>query len=175
MSLVDFANSTTMKIILAAVAAWAGWTAQGWRMDAAINNMQRDQVVKKITAIERKVVIENAISASLDKNAGNLQKENDDAKTDREIALSDLRSGAIRMSIPVRNAGRTSTADAAATAGSDRHETRAELNIATAEDLETIAGDGDDAIRQLNSCIDSYNDVREKFNQIREDSNVQAK
>jgi prophage endopeptidase len=79
------------------------------------------------------------------------------------------------MSIPVRAAGRTSTTEDATAAGSDRHETRAELDPAIAEDLETIASDGDDAIRQLNSCIDSYNDVRDKFNWLREGGNVQAK
>ena len=42
--------------------------------------------------------------------------------------------------------------------------TKREPNLtATAAALDAIAGDGDDATRQLNACIDAYNTVRDTY------------
>ena len=47
--------------------------------------------------------------------------------------------------------------------GTGAGEARAELDPAAADDLVSIATDGDIAIRKLNYCIDQYNAVRAKF------------
>jgi prophage endopeptidase len=107
---------------------------------------------------------ERLLSRSMAAIEANHQKELTDAKTERDRFIAGVRSGAIRLSIPVVADRRaTASADPAPAAG-DRHETRAELAPEAGAALAAIADDGDDGIRQLNACIDAYNVVREKIN-----------
>jgi prophage endopeptidase len=68
----------------------------------------------------------------------------------------------VRLSIPVASGHCAATANAAAAAG-HQYQARAELDPATAAAHDAIAGDGDDATRQLNACIDAYNTVRDTY------------
>lgn len=86
-----------------------------------------------------------------------LKKANDDVKTTKLRA--DVRSGTLRLSIPT--AGALLCTEGAGVASRDRTETRAELDPKTADDLIAITKDGDDAIRQLNACIDAYAIVKD--------------
>lgn len=149
--------------------AIAGWTAQGWRKDASIAELQRASATSKSTAATalaqataRVLTLERAASVSLAQRANQLTQEQTHAKTERDRFNDDVRSGAVRLSIPVASGQCAATADAAA-AASDQHQTRAELDPATAAALDAIAGDGDDAARQLNACIDAYNTVRNTY------------
>src|SRR5450830_2153714 len=156
---------------LLAGAAVAAWTVQGWRKDTVIADLrlaaaQADEAAA-LTLVratdEARQREQDAAKAQQDR-ANQLMKERDDARTDRDHFIAGVRSGAIRLSIPVvsRDAD-ASSADAGTVAG-NRNETRAELDPEAAQFLDAIAGEGDDAIRQLNACIDTYNNVREKFN-----------
>ncbi|WFR81419.1 lysis system i-spanin subunit Rz [Janthinobacterium rivuli] len=149
--------------------AIAGWTTQGWRKDASIAELQRAAATSKSTAATalaqataRVLTLERAAGATLAQRADHLTQEQDHAKTERDRFNADVRSGAVRLSIPVASGNCAATADATAAAGR-RHETRAELDPATAAALDAIAGDGDDATRQLNACIDAYNLVRDTY------------
>ncbi|MBR7631832.1 lysis protein [Janthinobacterium lividum] len=149
--------------------AIAGWTAQGWRKDASIADLQRAAATDKTTAATalaqattRVLTLERAAGAALAQRADHLTQEQTHAKTERDRFNADVRSGAVRLSIPVASGQCAPTADAAAAAG-HRHQARAELDPATAAALDAIAGDGDDAIRQLNACIDAYNTVRDTY------------
>lgn len=95
-----------------------------------------------------------------------------DEKNQHDRLVADLRAGAVRLSVPIvattgAACGAGLAGDPAAAAG-DRHETRAELAPAAAEDLAAIAADGNAAIVQLNACIDRYNDVRQHLNALRD-------
>ncbi|AYM79408.1 lysozyme [Janthinobacterium agaricidamnosum] len=149
--------------------ALAGWTVQGWRKDASIAELQRAAAIQTTTsatalaqATARVLTLERAAGAVLAQRADHLTQEQTHAKTERDRFNDDVRSGAVRLSIPVAGGQCAATADTSA-AASNRHETRAELDPATAAALDTIAGDGDDAARQLNACIDAYNLVRDAY------------
>ena len=149
--------------------AIAGWTAQGWRKDASIAELQRQAATSKTTAATalaqataRVLTLERAAGAVLVQRADQLTQEQSHAKTERDRFNADVRSGAVRLSIPVAKGQCAATADPTAAAG-DRHQTRAELDPATAAALDAITGDGDDATRQLNACIDAYNTVRNTY------------
>ncbi|TNC77553.1 lysozyme [Janthinobacterium lividum] len=147
-----------------------GWTAQGWRKDAALADLRRTAATAQATAAAalaqatgRVLQLERAAAGQLAARTDQLTKENQHAQTDRDRFMADVRSGAIRLSIPV--AGNCPSAGAAdpAAAGVDRHQARAELDGAAAAALDAIAGDGDAATRQLNACIDAYNLVRNTY------------
>jgi len=105
--------------------------------------------------------LERAASAALVQHAEQLTQDQTHAKTERDRFMLDVRSGAVRVSIPI--AGSCSAAADTPAADGNRHQARAELDPAAAATLGAIAGDGDDATRQLNACIDAYNTVRATY------------
>ena len=149
--------------------AITGWTAQGWRKDVSIAELKRQEATSKTNAATelaqaaaRVLTLERAAGAALAQRADQLTQEQTRAKTERDYFNADVRSGAVRLSIPIASAQCAATADSAAAAG-HQHQARAELDPATAAALDAIAGDGDDATRQLNACIDAYNTVRDTY------------
>ena len=164
--------STTTWRPLAAIllcGAIAGWVAQGWRKDASIAALQRAAATSQTTtatalaqATARVLTLERAAGAALVQRTDHLIQEQTLAKTERDRFNDDVRSGAVRLSIPVASGQCAASADSTA-AASDQHQARAELDPATAAALDAIAGDGDDATRQLNACIDAYNLVRDTY------------
>ena len=164
-------STTTWRPLAACLlcGALAGWTAQSWRKDASIAALQREAATSKSTAATelaqataRVLTLERAAGAALAQRADHLTQEQTHAKTERDRFNADVRSGAVRLSIPVASGQCAATADSTV-AASDQHQTRAELDPATAAALDAIAGDGDDATRQLNACIDAYNLVRDTY------------
>lgn len=148
--------------------ALVGWTAQGWRKDAAIAALHSAEATQAATAATalaqataRVLTLERAAGAVLTQRADHLTQDQTHAKTERDRFMLDVRSGAVRVSIPIASSC-SPAADAAATDG-NRHQARAELDPAAAATLDAIAGDGDDATRQLNACIDAYNLVRDTY------------
>ena len=147
----------------------AGWTTQGWRKDTSIAELQRQAATNKTTAATqlaqataRVLTLERAAGAALAQRADHLNQEQTHAKTERDRFNDDVRSGAVRLSIHVASGHCAAVADSTAAAG-HRIEARAELDPATAAALDAIAGDGDEATRQLNACIDAYNLVRDTY------------
>lgn len=105
--------------------------------------------LKQVAEIQRisSVMAEQANEASI-----KFKKQEQDAQTKINKLKSDLRTGAVRLSIPTSQACSTATGTT---------ETRAELNGQTSEALVAITDDGDKAIRELNYCIDRYNQVKD--------------
>ena len=164
-------TATTWRPLAAVLlcGAIAGWMAQGWRKDASIAELQRAAAIQTSTAATalaqataRVLTLERAAGAALAQRADHLTLEQTHAKTERNHFNADVRSGAVRLSIPVAGDHCAATADTTAAAG-NRHQARAELDPATAAALDAIVGDGDDATRQLNACIDAYNLVRDTY------------
>ena len=96
--------------------------------------------------------------------ATKLAKAQSDAQTKFDTVGSGIRAGTIRLSIPTSNGFGLQPPKGSTLATGDSNQARAYLDPATAESLVRIAKDGDDAIRQLNSCIDSYNEIRGQVN-----------
>ncbi|MED5597202.1 lysis system i-spanin subunit Rz [Janthinobacterium sp. P210006] len=164
-------TATTWRPLAAVLlcGAIAGWTAQGWRKDAVIAALQRAAAIQTSTAATelaqataRVLTLERAAGAALTQRADHLTQEQTHAKTERDRFNLDVRSGAVRLSIPVASGQCAAGANSTAAVG-HRIEARAELEPVTAAALDAIAGDGDDATRQLNACIDAYNHIRDSY------------
>ncbi len=159
-------------LIAAALLVYTGWMVQGWRKDVTIERIQRDaskareKAATDLAAAERRERDKERDGANLLTTRTNeLKKEIADAQAEKTAFIAGVRRGDIRLSIPVASCTASGTAGTdPALDGRDRHQARADLTPAAASALETIAGDGDDAIRQLNACIDAYNDIRHRYN-----------
>jgi len=112
--------------------------------------------VQRLQLIEKDK--EQQMQQAAQSQADQLRKANQDAQAQITHLRSDIASGELRLSIATRSV--QSGQDAGTASGNS--ETRAELDPAAAQSLVSIAGDGDNAIRQLNACIDIYNQVRSK-------------
>ena len=128
----------------------AGWFANGWRLNAQI----------EATAAEHAQAIQRAEQEARSKEQewqsahNELQARYEEEKKDAESKIADLRrrvqSGTVRLSVPA-------TACAVSqNPGTGIAETRAELDGKTAERILSVGRDGDEAIRDLNLCIDQY-------------------
>jgi len=89
-----------------------------------------------------------------------LRKANNVAKAKEDKLRADIASGERRLFIPVKAAecALSATSDSSIASGST--ETRAELDSGTAQALVDITSRGDSAIRQLNTCYDQYEKMR---------------
>lgn len=95
--------------------------------------------------------IESSMRDEAAATTAKLEKEKRDAQIKVDQLRADVAAGAVRLSV------RASCSTGAAAGDS---EARAELDPKTADDLISIAADGDQAIIELNSCIDFYNNLR---------------
>ena len=123
----------------------------------ALATLEHQSEVGKLNAQARDR--EQADAAKINDMAYQLERANNDAEVQINKLRRDLRAGTQRLSVPVVN---VCSAESAAAAPGDRTEARAELDPKAADDLVAIAQEGDAAIRQLNACIDAYNEVRQK-------------
>ncbi len=80
-----------------------------------------------------------------------LHQEKQDAQTKINQLRANVASGAVSLSIRASCSASTAAGDS---------EARAELDPKAADDLIAITADGDQAIIELNSCIDFYNNLR---------------
>lgn len=88
-----------------------------------------------------------------EKHDDNLHKEKVNAQAKINALQSAIATGSLRLSVAANKV--QCTASAAGDA-----EARAELDPKVSADLIAIAGEGDQAIIELNNCIDRYNDLR---------------
>ena len=91
-----------------------------------------------------------------------LRKANDVAKVKEAKLRNDVVSGKLRLFIPVKapDCPLQAAPDAPIAVGDNSGEASAELSGQASEDLIAIASEGDAAIRKLNSCIESYETLR---------------
>lgn len=106
---------------------------------------ERQEIKAEVTRIET-AMQDEALNAT-----AKLEKEKRDAQIKVDQLRADVANGALRLSI-------RASCSAGATAGDS--EARAELDSKTANDLVSIAADGDQAIIELNACIDFYNNLK---------------
>jgi hypothetical protein len=110
--------------------------------------------IARLNVIERDK--EKQMQEMADNHAKDLRKANQNAKTEVAKLQSDLADGRLRFSVRT-----VSTCQDSALAGGNT-ESRAELDPTVSQALVDITADGDNAIRQLNACIDIYNEIRGK-------------
>lgn len=159
----NFIIAAVLAIAVAAGAYYAGVHVTSAKYDLQISQ-DNDKALKKLNAANDQVrALEDSMRTTVDERTAQLKKEADDAKNDRDNFIAGVRNGTIRLSIPIVAHGVSQSAADPAAAGQSE-QARAELDPAAAETLAAIAGTGDDAIRDLNACIDIYNDVRNAFN-----------
>jgi hypothetical protein len=91
--------------------------------------------------------------------AQTLRKANNVAKAKETKLRTDIASGERRLFIPVQ-ASCPVSASADSTPPSGDTETRAELDRGVAQALVDLTSRGDQAIRSLNACIDTYEKMR---------------
>ena len=91
-----------------------------------------------------------------------LRKANNVAKLKETKLRADLDSGALKLRIPVKaaNCPIPVSESTATTSGSDAGTASAELDRQASETLIAIAAEGDAAIRKLNTCIQTYETLR---------------
>ena len=127
-------------------------TAEQRGYDKALLQAKTGEVAQLTSAIERSRQLADQMGQILERN----NKDKADAKKSIDTLAADLRSGAVRLSIATT--GQPAANGNGATTGPGQ--ARAELDPAAAEALVRITADGDDAIRDLNSCIAQYDAVR---------------
>jgi len=88
-----------------------------------------------------------------------LRKSQNAAKLKEDKLRTDLATGERKLFIPVKTECPVQAAGDAATPGGNT-ETRAELDGRVAQALVDLTSRGDQAIRQLNTCIDTYEKMR---------------
>lgn len=111
---------------------------------------------------------EQALITTIQTQSNKLQKANQDAKLAQQKRDFDIDSGALKLRIPVKApVCPVHTATDTPVASGDSVQTNAELDREVAKSLVAITDDGDKAIRQLNACIDAYNNVYQTLNKSR--------
>ena len=92
--------------------------------------------------------------------AQTLRKANNVAKAKETKLRSDIASGQRKLFIPVQAPDCAVPAATDSPASNGNTETRAELDPRIAQSLVDLTSRGDQAIRSLNACIDTYNQMR---------------
>jgi hypothetical protein len=111
---------------------------------------------------------EQALITTIQTQSNKLQKANQDAKLAQQKRNLDIDSGALKLRIPVKApVCPVHTATDTPVASGDSVQATAEFDRETAKSLVAITDDGDKAIRQLNACIDAYNNVYQTLNKSR--------
>jgi hypothetical protein len=116
--------------------------------------VEQEAEIARLNLIERNK--EEQMQQMADNHAKELRKANLNAKVEIIKLQSDIADGKLRFSVRTVSACQ----DTATTNGNT--ESRAELDPTVSQALIAITADGDNAIRQLNACINIYNEVRDK-------------
>lgn len=145
-------------VILGFVLALLGSFGAGyWQGKDDENQKQQAEIAllnQKSRETEQKL-IQEAYDATL-----KLKKAQANAQTISQKRNADIDSGALKLRIPVKAPEcPVSTAADPTPPARDSVQATAELDREAAKNLIAITDDGDKAIRQLNACIDAYNQV----------------
>jgi len=142
-------------VLLSIVIAIVGAFFTGHHRGYAEAEAEQQAEIARLNAQAREV--ERVMTVKVNDISTKLQKANNDAKIEivkRDTAIVD---GTLRLSIPTKSPLCAATGS---TPASDNTEARAELEPAFAQSLLAITDEGDNAIRQLNACIDAYNTIQ---------------
>lgn len=146
--------------LVAAIAFAAGGLAaakvQGAIYEARIATIEKthaDEAADQARTALAEIVRLEAIIAGID---ADFFQDLTHAKAENDKLRADIRTGALRLSVRTAACIRPG----AGAAGMGDEGARAELDPKDADDLVAIAGEGDEAIIQLNACLAAYSAVR---------------
>ena len=146
-------------VILALILAFLGVGAGGYSKGKIFEHDRQQLEIAKLNQEARQK--EQALVSAVNTIGIKLVKVNNDAKKEtykRDLAIA---SGALRLRIPVKASECPISAPTdTASAPRDSGQTTAELDPTIARSLVAITDQGDANTRQLNACIDAYNEVR---------------
>jgi len=148
-----------LGILIAIVGSFNGGYIKGGEDE--FNRQQLEIAALNAEARQKEQVLITAVQTQSIK----LQKANENAKLAQQKRDLDIDSGALRLRLPVKApvCSVQATSDTP-TEPRDSVQATAELDRETAKDLIAITEDGDTAIRQLNACIDAYNNIYQTLN-----------
>ena len=147
------------------IAAFFGGDIHGRGEANQQNQIKIDKINQQVADLnEAARATEQQHTEQINGLATKLSKAQTDAQNRFGILDSGLRSGAIRLSVPAAGGFGLQPAKGSILAAGGGDQARTYLDPAFAESLVSITKDGDDAIRQLNICIDSYNVIRGQVN-----------
>jgi len=151
-----------LGILMAVVGSFGGGYLKG-----SNDEVTRQQL--EIAALNAEArVKEQALITAVQTQSIKLQKANQDAKLAQQKRNADIDSGALKLRIPIQApVCPVHTATDTPVASGDSVQATAEFDRETAKSLVAITDDGDKAIRQLNACIDAYNNVYQTLNKSR--------
>jgi hypothetical protein len=135
-----------VAVLAAALALFAGGLKVG------VDRVQVKWEADRLAQAEAAQDVASETRRAFDVINVNSRKEREHAAASIAALRADARSGAVRLSIP---ADPSVTGDS----GVGNQKARTELLPATADDLVGLAGDADDAVRDLNECIDKYHSL----------------
>jgi len=142
-----------LGIVVAILGSFSGGYYKGKHDEVTRQQLE----IAKLNAEARQK--EQALLSAVTTQATKLQKANQDAKLIAKERDAAIASGALKLRLPTKTVCPVqTTGDPAPTTG-DSVQAGAELDPTTAQNLVAITDDGDKAIRQLNACIDAYNQV----------------
>jgi hypothetical protein len=151
-----------LGILMAVVGSFGGGYLKG--SNDEVTRQQLEIAALNAEAREK----EKALIAAVQTQSIKLQKANQDAKLAQQKRNLDIDSGALKLRIPIQApVCPVHTATDTPVASGDSVQATAEFDRETAKSLVAITDDGDKAIRQLNSCIDAYNNVYQTLNKSR--------
>lgn len=146
-------------IAIFAAGLLAGWEINGNRL-AAMYSDWRDGIVQQHINMLQKYRIQ---AAEAERALAELDKKHTEAlrnaETLRSSIFSDIDSGARWLSVPTTNTNCAGVPEAASTTGVDDDRARARIDPQAAGRIVRIAGDGDDAIRQLTALQEYVNTI----------------
>lgn len=146
-------------IAIFAAGLLAGWEINGNRL-AAMYSDWRDGIVQQHINTLQKYRIQ---AAEAERALAELDKKHTEALRNAEALrssiFSDIDSGALRLSVPTANTNCAGVPETASATRVDDDRTRARIDPAAAGRIVRIAGDGDDAIRQLTALQEYVNTI----------------
>ena len=139
------------------VGVLAGYWVCNLQWEASESRMNESQAKQETERLEKAMEENRNLKETVSQMQIQTKKENDNEKRKYDALLARINRGTVRVSVPTRACSDVSEAGHS---GTDDRETRAELDPATAESILAVGRDGDEAIRELNMCIDQYNAVK---------------
>ncbi|WP_395315815.1 hypothetical protein [Variovorax sp. UC74_104] len=169
--------SWLLKVLpyLLAVAVCAAWSGLIWHLagkssgNAVRLEWQAERTANARAAVDaftRTLSAQWQMTENLAARDAAHAKEIQRVQGEKALLEHKLRTGGVRVSVPARIAACPAGGPAGATTAGEPAQARAELDPAFAAAVAGIAGDGDEAIFDLNACIDRYNEVRERINAL---------
>lgn len=143
-----------LGIVLSVLSAFGGGYWKGSKDEVTRQQLE----IAKLNAEARQK--EQALLSAVTTQATKLQKANQDAKLIAKERDAAIASGALKLRVPVQTpVCPVQTAGDPTPPAGNSVQAGAELDAKIAQSLVAITDDGDKAIRQLNACIDAYNNV----------------